>query len=106
MRGRPGSATAPAARCRKFRRGSFILNLPLASHHSITSSARSGGMCKPVALAVLRFIAKLELGRRLKRKISRLLTFEDTPRRSDSRAPRSLDEAIALPVLLHVPEGP
>src|SRR5262245_61683012 len=31
------SAAAPAARCRKFRRGSFMLNLP--SHHSITSSA-------------------------------------------------------------------
>src|SRR5262249_13254826 len=35
-----GSAAAPATRCRKFRRGSFILDLPLASHHSITSSAR------------------------------------------------------------------
>src|SRR5262249_41672886 len=34
-----GSAAAPAARCRNFRRGSFILNLP--SHHSITSSARA-----------------------------------------------------------------
>jgi hypothetical protein len=33
-----GSAAALAARCRKFRLGSFILNLPLASHHSITSS--------------------------------------------------------------------
>src|SRR5262245_18251659 len=39
MRETAGSATAPAARWRKFRRGSFILNLPLASHHSITSSA-------------------------------------------------------------------
>ena len=37
----PGSAAAPAARCRKVLRGSFILNLPLASHHSITSSART-----------------------------------------------------------------
>src|SRR5215831_10939700 len=34
-----GSAAALAARYRKFRRGSFILNLP--SHHSITSSARA-----------------------------------------------------------------
>src|SRR5262249_11288821 len=40
MRARTGSAAARAASCRKFRRGSFILNLPLASHHSITSSAR------------------------------------------------------------------
>src|SRR5262247_272466 len=39
MRETAGSAAAPAARCRKFRRGSFILNLP--SHHSITSSARA-----------------------------------------------------------------
>src|SRR5262245_43150550 len=39
MRGMAGSAAAPAAKCRKFRRGSFILNLPLHSHHSITPSA-------------------------------------------------------------------
>src|SRR5262245_9682804 len=43
MRETAGSAAAPAARCRKFRRGSFILNLPLCSHHSITSSASSVG---------------------------------------------------------------
>src|SRR5215470_8916251 len=35
------SAAAPAVRCRNRRRGSFILNLPLASRHSITSSARN-----------------------------------------------------------------
>ena len=43
-----------AARWRKFRRGSFILNLPLALHHSITSSARAsnmGGRSRPSALA-------------------------------------------------------
>src|SRR5262245_4013461 len=34
-----GSAAAPAARCRRLLRGSFILHLPFASHHSITSSA-------------------------------------------------------------------
>src|SRR5262245_55937094 len=52
-----GSAAAPAARCRKFRRGSFILNLPLPSHHSITSSARAStvaGMSRLSALAVFR----------------------------------------------------
>src|SRR5262249_57727814 len=51
---------APAARCRKFRRGSFILNLPLPSHHSITSSARAStdeGRSRPRALAVFRLIA-------------------------------------------------
>src|SRR5262245_66041940 len=50
-----GSAAAPPTRCRKFRRGSFILNLP--SHHSITSSARAssvGGTSRPSALAVFR----------------------------------------------------
>src|SRR5215475_4962187 len=39
MRDVAGSAAAPAARCRKVLRGSFILHLPLALHHSITSSA-------------------------------------------------------------------
>src|SRR5262245_20058411 len=56
MRETAGSAAAPAARWRKFRRGSFILNLPLASHHSITSSASAssvGGTSTPSALAVL-----------------------------------------------------
>src|SRR5215472_6859289 len=42
MRETAGSAAAFAARCRKFRRGSFILNLP--SHHSITSSARASSV--------------------------------------------------------------
>src|SRR6516164_4398077 len=40
-----------------WRKGSFILNLPLASHHSITSSARTssvGGTSKPSDFAVLR----------------------------------------------------
>src|SRR5215831_12465581 len=40
-----GSAAAPAARCKNLRRGSFILNLPLASHHSMTSSASSNTGC-------------------------------------------------------------
>ena len=59
-----GSAAAPAARCRKFRRGSFILHLPIASHHSITSSARAsnrGGMVSPSALAVIRLMTRSNL---------------------------------------------
>src|SRR5262245_2081779 len=55
MRDAAGSAATPAARCRKFRRGSFILILPLASHHSITSSARASrrsGTVRPSVLAV------------------------------------------------------
>src|SRR5262252_5164022 len=42
MRDMAGSAAAPAARWRKFRRGSFTLNLP--SHYSITSSARAAAV--------------------------------------------------------------
>src|SRR5262245_59290703 len=50
-----GSAAAPAARCRNWRRGSFILNLP--SHHSITSSAwASTDAGRSSTLAVLRLI--------------------------------------------------
>jgi len=44
-----------AARWRKFRRGSFMLNLPLTSHHSITSSAvasSDAGTVSPSILAV------------------------------------------------------
>jgi hypothetical protein len=55
MRDAAGSAAAPAARCRNCRRGSSVLNLPLASDHSITSSARAisvGGTAIPSALAV------------------------------------------------------
>jgi hypothetical protein len=43
-RGRVGSAAAPPAKCKNVRRGSFILNLPLASDHSITSSARASSL--------------------------------------------------------------
>src|SRR5215475_2229755 len=60
-----GSAAAPAARCRNcLRWGSFILHLPLASHYSITSSARAsnvGGTSKPKALAVFRLTTNSNL---------------------------------------------
>ena len=48
-----------AARWRKFRRGSFMLNLPLTSHHSITSSAvasSDAGTVSPSVLAVWRLM--------------------------------------------------
>src|SRR5262249_42169771 len=51
MRDRAGSVAAPAASCRKFRRGSFSLNLP--SHHSITSSARKRKFLIRLLLAVV-----------------------------------------------------
>src|SRR5262249_56503168 len=54
-----GSAAAHAARCRKFRRGRFILNL--ASHHSITSSASGSslsGICRASAFLVFWLVVK------------------------------------------------
>src|SRR5262250_1124344 len=59
MRDNAGSATAPAARCRNCRRGSFSLNLPLCSLYSITSSARAStlaGISMPSALKVRKSI--------------------------------------------------
>src|SRR5207245_7472639 len=65
-----GRASNPLDRCKRFqiihppfldlawRKGSFILNLPLASHHSITSSARSridDGSVIPISFAVFKF---------------------------------------------------
>src|SRR6516225_580496 len=59
------SAAAAAARCRnRLRRGSFILNLPLASHHSITSSAMAssgGGASRPNAFGTIRFTTRSSL---------------------------------------------
>ena len=49
-------------------------------YHSITSSARAssvGGTSRPSALAVLRLIDELVLGRRLHRQVGRLLALED-----------------------------
>src|SRR5215471_5147918 len=66
----------PLDRCKRFqvihppfldlawRKGSFILNLPLASHHSITSSAMAsnpGGKVIPSDLAVFRLISSSNL---------------------------------------------
>src|SRR6516162_4196965 len=47
-----------------WRKGSFILNLPLPSHHSITSSARAssdGGIVRPSAVAVIRLMTRSNL---------------------------------------------
>ena len=49
--------------------------------YSITSSARAssvGGTSRPSALAVLRLIDQLVLGRRLHRQVGRFLALEDT----------------------------
>src|SRR5262249_3759975 len=78
-----GRASNPLDRCKRFqvihpplldlawRKGSFILHLPLASHHSITSSARAssdGGTSRP---------NQLELSRQLHRQITRILSPKD-----------------------------
>src|SRR5262249_19778864 len=72
-----GRASNPLDRCKRFqiihppfldlawRKGSFILNLPLPSHHSITSSARAsrvGGISSPSAFAVLRLMTRNATG--------------------------------------------
>src|SRR6516162_6450944 len=47
-----------------WRKGSFILNLPLPSHHSITSSARAssdGRIVRPSAVAVIRLMTRSNL---------------------------------------------
>src|SRR5262249_25017844 len=80
MRDTTGSAAAPAARWRKFRRGNFILNLPLRSHHSITSSARAssvGGISTPSARAVGRLMTNSNLLDCTTGQVGRLSTLED-----------------------------
>src|SRR5262245_34008388 len=81
MRETAGSAAAPAARCRTcLRWGSFILHLPLASHHSITSSAGArnlSGIFETEHHCGLDVDHQLELRRWHHRQITRLLAFED-----------------------------
>ena len=51
----------PKLRAQTFETAIIDLNLPLASHHSITSSARAssvGGTSRPSALAVTKLMAK------------------------------------------------
>jgi hypothetical protein len=76
----PDSAAAPAARCKNLRRESFILNLPLWTIYSTTSSASASnlsGTVSPSAFAVLRFIANSYFGRCLNRQVARLRALED-----------------------------
>src|SRR5215831_16317050 len=80
MRNTAGSAAAPAARCRKCRRGSFNLNLPLPSHHSITSSASCcscRGTSRPSALAVFRLMMSSKRVWLLDREIAWIGAFEN-----------------------------
>src|SRR5262245_26585269 len=81
MRETPDSTAAPAAKRRKFRRGSFILNPP-SYFTSLDHPAGAGEHCcrkfeaeRPSGLEIDN---QLVLGRRLHRKISRLRALEDT----------------------------
>src|SRR5262245_1234848 len=80
MRERAGSAAQPATRCRNLRRGSFILDLPLTSHHSITSSAHEQRRRNLDAerLCGLEIDCQLEFGRLLDRQITRIGSLEKT----------------------------
>src|SRR5262245_65141226 len=56
---RYGRQRGSGGQMQEFAEGKFHLNLPLASHHSITSSARAtsvGGISRPSAFAVLRLM--------------------------------------------------
>src|SRR5262245_26156494 len=79
MRESTGSVAAPAISCRKFRRGSFILNLPPFTSFDHLVGASDHG-CRDFQAARLRRLEvnhQLVLGRRLHRKVGRLLAFED-----------------------------
>src|SRR4051794_32881496 len=73
------TAAAPAVKCRKLLRGSFIAGPP-SPIHSITSSARAsscGGTSRPSVFAVLRLITSSYLVGALDGQIGGLLTLED-----------------------------
>jgi hypothetical protein len=73
-----GRAIEAASLFAPFNRG--LARLGQYPRYSITSSARAsnvGGTSRPSALAVLRLMTKLILGRRLHRKVGRLLALED-----------------------------
>src|SRR6516164_4809127 len=69
---------APAARCRKFRRGSFIFEPPFTSFDHLVGAREYG--CRDFQAERLRGLEvdhQLELGRRLHWQVSGLLAFED-----------------------------
>src|SRR5262249_25790726 len=59
------------------RRGSFILNLPLASHHSITSSAATSSLSGTVRPSILAVDDQLELAGLYDWQVRRLRALED-----------------------------
>src|SRR5262245_22974533 len=98
MRDTAGSAAAPAARCRSRRRGSLILNLPLRSHHSITSSARASRRrryFKAERPGGLQIDDKLEFDGGLNGKVARLFALQDAIR-IGRRAPKIIGPVLSV----------
>src|SRR5215831_20672316 len=92
MRDTAGSAAAPPARCRKFRRGSFMMAFPSAAA-SLDHLVGAGEHCcwdlEAESLGGLQVEDDLVLGRRLHGEVGRSLAPEDT-----------VNVAGRLPVLL------
>src|SRR5262249_12219032 len=79
MRDTTGSAAAPAARCKNVRRGSFVLNLPLASvlDHLIGECQQLIRHIEPERFGGCKVDGKIELGRQLDRHVGGLRSFEN-----------------------------
>src|SRR5262245_907293 len=81
MRETAGIAAAPAARCRKYRRGSFIPippSLVCLFDHLLGAGGQCRGNVKTECLRGLEVEDQFELGCKLHRKFSRLFPLENT----------------------------
>src|SRR5215471_12458563 len=80
MRDTAGSAAAPAARWRKFRRGSFILNLPpfTSFDHLVGAGEHGSRNVEAERFGSLEVNYKFVFSRCLHRQVGRLLALDDT----------------------------